>query len=273
MHDVRPVSPFWRFNVKLIPYAEDAHRHGGSQCPGGNECPGPRSPDVKAALDSLDSLDSSCRKEVRTAYIFTLQPQDIKYLLVHFQSFTTYTIPPTIYQNPPLTPKYQEIPQNSLNILVPNVHNISNTLPALMPHVEANNMGGAFRKKVTLALAHVGDQASLLDPVKNYAKEHPYEVACLVTTFAPGLVASPASGIAGFVGGTVSTQAIHPSFTPAGWRGLISFNVYGKTFKSRFPGSSVAARQLPRIAAHGPFAVLQSAGAGGYGLPIVKGAV
>lgn len=119
------------------------------------------------------------------------------------------------------------------NISVPNVHNISNTLSDLMPHVDANNMAGAFRKKVALALAHVHDQARLLDQVKNYAKEHPYEVAYLVTTFAPGLIASPASGIAGFVGGNVSTQALHPSFKPPPpprRRGLIAFNnAYAKS--------------------------------------------
>ncbi|KAL9019863.1 MAG: hypothetical protein Q9185_002912 [Variospora sp. 1 TL-2023] len=109
-------------------------------------------------------------------------------------------------------------------------------------------MTGAFRENLAHALAQIGDQArnmdysSLVDWGLEYAKEHPYlttvEVTCIAATIAPGPAAALGLGWLGFGGGGVVR------------------------------GSRAAAQQIPRVAAHGPFAVLQSAGAGGYGLPM-----
>ncbi|KAI4115950.1 MAG: hypothetical protein LQ341_007708 [Variospora aurantia] len=121
--------------------------------------------------------------------------------------------------------------------------NISNTRSDSILHIDANKMTGAFRENLAHALAQIGDQArnmdysSLVDWGLKYAKEHPYlttfEVTCIAATIAPGPAAALGLGWLGFGGGGVVR------------------------------GSRAAAQQIPRVAAHGPFAVLQSAGAGG----------
>ncbi|KAL8687580.1 MAG: hypothetical protein Q9224_005110, partial [Gallowayella concinna] len=91
------------------------------------------------------------------------------------------------------------------------------------------------------------DYAQLSQKAKAWIAAHPYQTAfqvsmCLLT-LGPGLLAGPVLGAAGFSSS-----------------GVVAL-------------SAAAARQaaIGNVAARSTFAVLQSAGAGGYGLPIVHG--
>ncbi|KAL8818111.1 MAG: hypothetical protein Q9223_003187 [Gallowayella weberi] len=110
-------------------------------------------------------------------------------------------------------------------------------------------------RQVSDRLAQLGVQvkeaqyAEMVEKAKAWIAAHPYQtafqVSMLLLTLGPGLLAGPALGAAGFSSS-----------------GLVS-------------GSAAAAHQAAtgNVAARSVFAVLQSAGAGGYGVPIVHGAI
>ncbi|KAG7006873.1 hypothetical protein G7Y79_00012g032090 [Physcia stellaris] len=90
-----------------------------------------------------------------------------------------------------------------------------------------------------------------------WVHDHPYQSAFIGTTClvvaVPALVAAPALGAAGFG----------------------SLGVVGEVTDQESPlvGSAAAAAQGPAVVAGNVFATLTSAGAGGYGVPIVHGVV
>ncbi|KAL8800655.1 MAG: hypothetical protein Q9182_005025 [Xanthomendoza sp. 2 TL-2023] len=112
-----------------------------------------------------------------------------------------------------------------------------------------------FLSQVRDKLAQLGVQvkeahyAEMVEKAKAWIAAHPYQTAfqviMFILTLSPGLLAGPALGVAGFSSG-----------------GVVA-------------GSAAVARQaaIGNVAGRSTFAVLQSAGAGGYGVPIVHGVV
>ncbi|KAL8937761.1 MAG: hypothetical protein Q9216_004267 [Gyalolechia sp. 2 TL-2023] len=114
-------------------------------------------------------------------------------------------------------------------------------------HPPQTPMGGPGNITNLLNRVKNVDYAAKAEIVKTYAKEHPYRTALHVSSgvllVAPGLFVGPALGAAGF-----------------GAQGVVG-------------GSAAAAHQaaIGNVAARSTFAVLQSAGTGGYGVGIVGG--
>lgn len=130
--------------------------------------------------------------------------------------------------------------------------------------------------KLNRGLVFIGDQAKNVD-FANLAKiagtytlstvrENPGKTSLTVVALGLGPLSSlllPLAGFgaAGVTAGNICPSNYHPSSRPYTNEG--------------YPGSAASAlhAQHAPVVAHGIFATLQSAGAGGYGLPIVQGAV
>ena len=99
---------------------------------------------------------------------------------------------------------------------------------------------------------------------KDWLSEHPFYVASGVLFVGPSLVTVPVLGAAGF-----GTNIAGGRFMDVNWL------YHRSNMETRDLGSAAAAIQSASgpIVAGGLFATLQSAGAAGYGLPIVNSAV